>query len=214
VIDFTKATIHPSVGRQTLCNLYFAEDQGGQTLNQLTSQATSKITRNDPIAVEPPVTRRPPHRSLRAGLPHKAPASGRNVQAMVLAVSVAPHVATVSGTGSGGWFGAPHCPWPDPFSPPTPPQDIAAPPCSPVSSILWVCLTSRDRSSLSCTLGFHSADPPNISSGPILRSPGFRVRSVPTCLGSSTAREPETPRLGGVPDVAFPLPLVGRPPER
>ncbi len=32
------------------------------------------------VAVEPPVTRRPPHRSLRAGLPHKAPASGRNVQ--------------------------------------------------------------------------------------------------------------------------------------
>ena len=36
----------------------------------------------DPVAVEPPVTRRPPHRSLRAGLPHKAPASGRNVQTM------------------------------------------------------------------------------------------------------------------------------------
>ncbi len=34
------------------------------------------------VAVEPPVTRRPPHRSLRAGLPHKAPASGRNVQTM------------------------------------------------------------------------------------------------------------------------------------
>ena len=33
-----------------------------------------------PVAVGPPVTRRPPHRSLRAELPHKAPASGRNAQ--------------------------------------------------------------------------------------------------------------------------------------
>ena len=32
------------------------------------------------VAVGPPVTRRPPHRSLRAELPHKAPASGRNAQ--------------------------------------------------------------------------------------------------------------------------------------
>ena len=32
------------------------------------------------VAVEPPVTRRPPHRSLRARLPHKAPALGRNAQ--------------------------------------------------------------------------------------------------------------------------------------
>ncbi|MEM9282351.1 MAG: hypothetical protein AAGA96_11020, partial [Verrucomicrobiota bacterium] len=32
------------------------------------------------VAVEPSVTRRPPHRSQRAELPHWAPASGHDVQ--------------------------------------------------------------------------------------------------------------------------------------
>ena len=34
------------------------------------------------VAVGPPVSRRPPHRSQRAGLSHWAPASGRNAQAV------------------------------------------------------------------------------------------------------------------------------------
>ena len=34
------------------------------------------------VAVGPPVARRPPHRSQRAGLSHWAPASGRNAQAV------------------------------------------------------------------------------------------------------------------------------------
>ena len=34
------------------------------------------------VAVGTPVTRRPPHRSLRAALPHKAPTSGTNAQSL------------------------------------------------------------------------------------------------------------------------------------
>src|SRR5215831_8358190 len=34
------------------------------------------------VAVGTPVTRRPPHRSRRAALPHRAPASGRDAQAL------------------------------------------------------------------------------------------------------------------------------------
>ena len=44
------------------------------------ARARLKNRRPDPVAVGPPGTRRPPHRSLRAELPHKAPASGRNAQ--------------------------------------------------------------------------------------------------------------------------------------
>ena len=50
------------------------------------------------------------------------------------------------------------------------------------------------------------------SDGSFPRSPGFRVRSFPTCPGSPTAREPDAPCQNGTPDVAFPLPLEGRPP--
>jgi hypothetical protein len=183
-----------------------------------------------PVAVGPPVTRRPPHRSQQAELSHWAPASGNDVQTdSPSAVSQTALVAASSGSVSGDWFAGSDSPWPDPFSPPAPPPGISALLCSLVSSILWVCPTSRDRSSLSCSLGIHNAGPPDRSGGPIPRSPaceprlrraqrgshaaGFRVRSVPTCTGSSTAREPDTPRLGGAPGVAFPLPLEGRPPE-
>ena len=34
------------------------------------------------VAVGPPVTRRPPHRSRRAELPHRAPASGSDAKAV------------------------------------------------------------------------------------------------------------------------------------
>ena len=34
------------------------------------------------VAVGMPVTRHPPHRSRRAALPHRAPASGRDAQAL------------------------------------------------------------------------------------------------------------------------------------
>jgi len=165
------------------------------------------------VAVGPPVTRRPPHRSQRAELPHWAPASGDDVQtASPSAVSQTALVTASSGSVSGDWFAGSDSPWPNPFSPPAPPQGISAAPCSLVSSILWVCPTSRDGSSLSCSLGIHSADPPDRSGGPIPRSPGFRVRSVPTCTGSSTAREPDAPCPCGTSDVAFHSPLRCRPP--
>ena len=54
------------------------------------------------IAVGTPVTRRPPHRSQRAELPHWAPALGKDAQALAPpAVSVPAHVADLPGPVSG-----------------------------------------------------------------------------------------------------------------
>ena len=44
--------------------------------------ALRQRTKNAAVAVGTPVTRRPPHRSLRAELPHKAPTSGSNAQSL------------------------------------------------------------------------------------------------------------------------------------
>ena len=60
-------------------------------------------------------------------------------------------------------------------------------------SAIRACPTSRDRSSLPCFLRFRCADLADRCAGPLQRSPGFRVRSFPTCTGSPTALEPRTP---------------------
>ena len=166
------------------------------------------------VAVGPPVTRRPPHRSLRAELPHKAPASGRNAQTRFIYPKTYPCQRTLQ-----------------PFPALSPLAGLLArlPLANPLFSTNSAVELSRPnfvrrflryygvvrllRFVHPCSLGIPRADPPHATAaGRSLRSPGFRVRSVASCPGSSTA-QPCAPHPGGVHGVAFPLPLECRPPE-
>ena len=148
------------------------------------------------IPVGTPVTRCPPDRSQRAELPHWAPALGNDAQSLLKigmfsypialpAVSVSAHFAGLTGSVSGTWVAETDSPRPVPF-PPLPPQTAAhRGPCSEASPVLWDCLTSHVRSSLSCSLGIHSAD---LSMRPNVGPPGSRARSLCMCPRSLTTQ--------------------------
>ena len=91
----------------------------------------------------------PPHRSRRAELPHRAPASGTDVLSRVLRPHVfgRAHGAGLPGIESRTWFARPNFPWPSPFPPDAPPGEVPPASCSRPSLVVWACLTSRYRSS-------------------------------------------------------------------
>jgi len=148
-----------------------------------------------------PVTRRPPHRSRRAALPHRAPAVGHDAQARrepVPVVSGPALVADMPGTESGVWVAGADSLWPGPFPPPPPPSAPQRGLCSRASPVLRTCPTSPDRSSPSCSLGIHGADLATIGQAghgdlPIpvrvacMHAQGLRPRGVATRL-AMTAR--------------------------
>ena len=121
------------------------------------------------VGVGIPVARDPLHRSQRAELPHWAPASGRD-EPQPLRRSVRPNAATSRIRSSACRRPNPaQCPEPGlparialglgPF-PPSTPQVLPALRellCSPTSSVLWVCPTSRARASMSCSFRIHIA---------------------------------------------------------
>ncbi len=149
------------------------------------------------VAVGPGVTPRPPHRSRRAGLPHRAPASGDDAQALISvsrpAVSASASTSKLSGSVSGSGEADADSNWPVPFPPP-PPQTRAHPRlCSGASQVLWDCPTSHARASLTCPLGSQRG-PLRPSPGPIVGSPGSRAECLSTRMGSSTAPGPATTR--------------------
>ena len=123
-------------------------------------------------------------------------------------VSRQAHVAASAGTVPGDWFACTDSPRPSPFPPSAPPQVASHPLCSPTSSVVWIGPTSCVRALASCSLRIHATDPTANAAGPDTGSPGFRVRSYPTCPGSPTAREPDAPCHCGTSDVAFHSSLV------
>ena len=138
------------------------------------------------FAVGTPVTRRPPHRSQRAELPHWAPTSGVDAQTLCLPypfqrisqafgidVGTVPwpcprflascpfrvvHIDSDPGTVSGAWFVGTNSPWSGRFAPRSPPTAAHRNLCSSASWLLSACQTSRLRTSLSCSFRIHSAD--------------------------------------------------------
>ncbi len=101
------------------------------------------------IAVGMALSGHPPHRSRRAELPHRAPASGNDVLSRILPPHVfgRAHGAGLPGLESRTWFARPNFPWPSPFPPDAPPGEVSPAACSRPSKVLWACLTSRYRSS-------------------------------------------------------------------
>jgi hypothetical protein len=101
------------------------------------------------IAVGTVIADRPPHRPVRAELPHTVLTADVDTQISRLHVHPAIRATwlrTVSRPPSGSMSGpvatARCSPWSVPFPPPTP-QALAPGPCSLVSSVLWNCLTPR-----------------------------------------------------------------------
>ncbi len=69
------------------------------------------------------------------------------------------HIHSLPGAMSGTCFASANSLWLAPLAPPSP-QVVTHPNrCSKASQLLWGCQTSRIRTSLSCSLRIHSADP-------------------------------------------------------
>jgi hypothetical protein len=131
-----------------------------------------------PSTVGTRVSPGPPYRSGRAGLPHPAPASGDDVEA--LQRKGAPPVSgpgRLTCAGSDSVFGAclpcPDFPWPAPFPPSPPPREPQLPICSRTSQVLWSGLTSHGRSSWAYVLRLPQAPHRDFQWG-VVRSPRFR----------------------------------------
>jgi len=150
----------------------------------------------DRIPVGTPVTRCPLDRSQRAELPHWAPALGNDAQSLLRigmfsysyalpAVSVSAHFAGLTGSVSGTWVAETDSPRPVSFPPLSPQAAAHHGPCSGASPVIWDCLTSHVLSSLSCSLGIHSAD---LSMRPNVGPPGSRARSLCMCPRSLTTQ--------------------------
>ncbi len=86
------------------------------------------------------------------------------------AVSVSAHFAGLTGSVSGTWVAETDSPRPVSFPPLSPQAAAHHGPCSEASPVIWDCLTSHVLSSLSCSLGIHSAD---LSQGGQARRPGI-----------------------------------------
>jgi hypothetical protein len=144
------------------------------------------------IAVGTALSGRPPHRSVRAELPHTAPTLDADWQTSRLVVRRAVHATWVwtgirpsSGTGSGPVATAPRSPWSIPFPPPAP-QAAARYRCSPASPVLWDCLTPRRRACQTFGISPSLTDPLPWKKRMSPGSLGFREERFQPCLWSST----------------------------
>src|SRR5437870_1231703 len=152
------------------------------------------------IAVGTVITDRPPHRSVRAELPHTVLTLDIDVQTSRLHVHPTiratwlPTVSrSISGSVSGPVATARCSPWSVPFPPPTP-QALAPSPCSLVSSVLWNCVTPRPRPCRTCGLAPSPTDPLPWKKRMLAGSLGFREESFQPCLWSLTPWGPRRTR--------------------
>ena len=101
------------------------------------------------VAVGTPVARRPPHRSVRAALPHTALTSGGWRRSLLLLAHEVERSTRRAGSESGTRPSMPCSPWSIPFPPRTPPPP-AGRLCSPASLVLWDRPTPCERACRAC----------------------------------------------------------------
>jgi len=152
-----------------------------QTPQRRHFSATHSVTgfRSD-VAVGTAVARRPPHKSRRAELPHRALTSDRTQGGLppacpprrILQVFQAPIGCPYSARSPINLFCRQDSHWPGAF-PPSPPQAAARRLCSGTSSVLRTCQTSRIRALPSCPFRVHGTDL-HSRRRPNAGSPGFR----------------------------------------
>jgi hypothetical protein len=142
------------------------------------------------VAVGTTIADRPPHRAVRAALPHTAPTLEDWREVLLLAhrsIHGTLHPRTVS-----GWCWLEQCsPWPAPFSPQAPPKIALL--CSSGSSIVWRGPTPPKRARVlrlrrtDCSLAF-------IAKQPCCLPPIRRESASWFCVfRSSIARPTDTP---------------------
>ena len=151
-----------------------------------------------------PVTQHPLHRSVRAALPHTAPALGHDDRASMRQpfVSASGRLTHEPGSMPGARCQQTDFPWPAAFPPPPPrpghfrPGVVRQLPRYDAAVRLLSAMAHRRMPQASrCAL--HSM------LQKALRSPGSRARCVHACTGSLTARGPHLPRQSGKHGVAF-----------
>jgi hypothetical protein len=141
----------------------------------------------DPVvAVGTTIADRPPHRTVRAALPHTAPTLEDWREVLLLAhrsIHGTLHPRTVS-----GWCWLEQCsPWPAPFSPQAPPK--IALPCSSGSSIVWRGPTPPKRARPPCGFTPSRTGLVPFRAEALQRSPGSRACCFSACAGSSTTQD-------------------------
>ena len=138
------------------------------------------------VAVGTIITDRPPHRTVRAALPHTAPTSESNER------------CCYSHTGQSlehwcpalcrGGCGTERCsPWPAPFSPQPPPKIALL--CSAGSSILWRGPTPPERARPHCGFAPSRTGLVPFRDEALQRSPGSRACCFSACAGSPTTQD-------------------------
>jgi hypothetical protein len=161
-----------------------------------------------------PVTQHPLHRSVRAALPHTAPASGHDDRTIVKQpfVSASGRLTHEPGSKPGARCQQTDFPWPAAF--PLPPPQPGH--CRPgfvrqlpryYAAVRLLSVMARRRT----PLGFPMRSALDVQK--TLRSPGSRTRCVHACTGSLTARGPHLPRQSGKHGVAFGMSPRPRHPE-
>src|SRR5258708_34775207 len=121
------------------------------------------------------------------------------------------HSARPPGSESGTRFAGPGSPWPDPFPPSPPPPLFWF--CSETSPVLWVCPTSRVRSSSASVLGLPDTSRAHWS---LSGEPGISHLPCKMWLyvpGSQTAQDSNQARDGAWQDIAFRVVSGRRRPE-
>jgi hypothetical protein len=142
------------------------------------------------VAVGTDLTTRPPHRSVRAALPHTAPTSD-NWRRIAPTHTDQPvgHICSPSVWGTCG--AGPCSPWLASFPPPTPQLRFSPLLCSQGSSVLRHHPTPHRRACQHYGVCLLRPDW-SLASQSTMRSPGSRACSFSTCMGSSTTRDRAT----------------------
>src|ERR1022692_4791600 len=159
------------------------------------------------FAVGTTIADRPPHRSVRAELPHTAPTSDEWRQGATWRTPLDPWTL-VPRSVSGSCRVPRRSPWSAPFPPQPPPRRW--PLCSAASLVLWRSQTPPWRTRPAC--GYSPSRTGLLAQTP-RRSPGSRAYCFSACLGSSTTPGPAMARdLSPSAGMAFPLTEKGRRP--
>jgi hypothetical protein len=143
------------------------------------------------VAVGTTIADRPPHRSVRAALPHTAPTLEIGENAATRTPLSPGNTRSPRCVGDG--CGVERCsPWPAPFSPQAPPKIALL--CSSGSSIVWRGPTPLERARPPCGFAPSRAGLVPFRPEALQRSPGSRACCFSACAGSSTTQDRQSTR--------------------
>ena len=144
---------------------------------------TMRVMRRPTVAVGTTIADRPPHRTVRAALPHTAPTLEDWRAVLLLAHRSSPGTLSLRAVSGECWVE--RCsPWPAPFSPQTPPKIALL--CSSGSSIVRRGPTPPERTCPPCGFGPSRTGLVPFRAKALQRSPGSPACCFSACAGSTT----------------------------